>query len=457
MRALRGMATGAALLIAATAGAGEIAPELEARLATAGADTLVPVLVRLHEPSAPPELPERLPRAERRRQVLERLHQVQGARAPMRVLADAQARGTVRDVERYWLVSALTARATPDAIRALADDPDVAAIAPQTSATILPLTEIDELDATPQAVNGVVRVRAPQVWALGDRGAGAVVGVIDTGVVPNHKDLTGRWRGGAGWRDLVHLRTTRYDDNGHGTHVTGTAVGHAGVNANVIGVAPGAAYIACKAFAADGFGDIGTILGCLQFMADPDGNPLTDDLPDVVNGSWGGDVDCDPTFVQAVHALRLLDVVAVFAAGNAGVPATPAGYRESLAVGAIDRSNVVTAYSGRGPSSCRPPGAIYPDVVAPGTKVRSAWPGGKRKTLQGTSMAAPHVSGVVALLRSWSPQLSAAAIVNVLRATAADLGPAGPDGEYGYGLVDAFRAINCLRSGTVSGCGATCP
>jgi bacillopeptidase F len=255
----------------------------------------------------------------------------------------------------------------------------------------------------------------------------------------------------------VKLRATRYDDNGHGTHVTGTAVGHAGVNPNVIGVAPGATYIACKAFAADGFGDIRSILGCLQFMADPDANPLTDDLPDVVNGSWGGDVDCDPTFVQAVQALRVLDVVTVFAAGNKGVPAVPAAYPGAIAVGAVDRSNVVTPYSGRGPTSCRAPGAIYPDVVAPGTKVRSAWPGGTRKTLQGTSMAAPHVSGVVALIRSWNPTLSAAAVVNVVRAAAADLGPAGPDAAYGYGLVDAFRAVNCVRYGTASGCGAQCP
>jgi len=457
MRALRRMVTGAALLIAASAGAGEIAPELEARLATAGADTLVPVIVRLHEPSGPPAPAEGPTRGERRRQVLNRLRQTQGARAPLRALADAEARGAARDVERYWLVPALTARATPDAIRALADDPQVEAVGVQASAVILPLAEVDELDATPQAVNGVVRVRAPQVWALGDRGDGAVVGVVDTGVVANHKDLSGRWRGGAGWKDLVHQRPTRYDDNGHGTHVTGTAVGHAGVNANVIGVAPAATYIACKAFAADGYGDIAAILGCLQFMADPDGNPLTDDLPDVVNGSWGGDVDCDPTFAQAVRTLRLLDVVSVFASGNAGVPATPAGYREAIAVGAVDRANVVTAYSGRGPSSCRQLGAIYPDVVAPGTRVRSAWPGGKRKTLQGTSMAAPHVSGVVALLRSWKPQLSAAAIGHVVRAAAADLGPAGPDDEYGYGLVDAFRAVDCLRSGTVNGCEATCP
>lgn len=457
MRGLRGIVTGAALLVAVTAAAGEITPELAGRLASAGTGELIPVLVRLHEVSPTAAPAERLPRAERRRQVLERLRQQQGARAPIRALDDAQARGAARDVERYWLVNALTARATPDAIRTLADDPSVEAIAPQLSATILPLVDVDELDATPQAVNGVVRVRAPQVWALGDRGVGAVVGIIDTGVVANHKDLSGRWRGGAGWRDVVNLRTTRYDDNGHGTHVTGTAVGHAGVNANVIGVAPAATYIACKAFAADGYGTVATILGCLQFMADPDGNPLTDDLPDVVNGSWGGEVDCDPIFAQAVRALRLLDVVTVFAAGNAGVPATPASYRDAIAVGAVDRSNVVTGYSGRGPSMCRPPGAIYPDVVAPGTRVRSAWPGGRRKTLQGTSMAAPHVSGVVALLRSWNPQLPAAAIGNVVRAAAADLGPAGPDDAYGYGLVDAFRAINCLRSGTVSGCGATCP
>ena len=448
MRAWRAVVTCVALAAGAVAHAGDVGPAL-------------PVVVRLREQAVTTleALPDRVPRAERRRQVLERLRQVHGAPVTLPALDDGERTGRVRDVVRFWIVNAATARATPDAIRALAADPAVDAVDLQSDAVILPLPEVDDVDDTPDAVNGVVRVRAPQVWELlHATGEGAVVGVVDTGVVASHPDLSGRWRGGANsWKDLVKGKTGRYDDNGHGTHVTGTAVGHAGVNANRIGVAPGAQYIACKAFTATGTSDTAKILGCLQFMADPDGNPATDDLPDVVNGSWGGNLECDQTFRLAVQALWHLDVVSVFAGGNGGVPTAPAAYPESIAVGAVDRDNVVAWFSGQGPPTCRGPGAVYPDLVAPGVLVRSAWPGGKRKTLMGTSMAAPHVSGTVALLRGVKPQLSAAAIVNVLRATGADLGAVGPDDIYGYGLVDAFRAVSCLSLGTVNGCRALCP
>jgi bacillopeptidase F len=176
----------------------------------------------------------------------------------------------------------------------------------------------------------------------------------------------------------------------------------------------------------------------------------------VVNNSWSTDsAGCDRTFHFAVRAWRALDIVPVFAAGNSAVAVSPANYPESLAVGAVDRSNEVAYFSGRGPSSCD--GRLYPDVVAPGTQVRSAWPGGTRKNLAGTSMATPHVTGTVALIRSQKPTMTAAAIINVLRATAVELGPRGPDNFYGHGLVDAFRAFNCLQYGTASGCVAACP
>jgi serine protease AprX len=209
---------------------------------------------------------------------------------------------------------------------------------------------------------------------------------------------------------------------------------------------------------ASGSGFLDWGVRCMEWMADPDLNPATDDLPDAVNMSWSVPAfagTCNSFFRIAAQGLAQLDVVPIAAAGNDALPEIPAAYPEVIAVGAVNRDNQVTSWSGRGPSPCD--GATYPLLVAPGTKVRSAWPGGVRRNLRGTSMASPHVAGTVALLRSHKPNLSAAAIMHILKATAVDLGPTGPENSYGFGMVDAYRAFLCLDHGTYSGCGAQCP
>ncbi len=453
-----GAALGLALM-ARTASAG-MSAGLEERLAATPPDTQVEVFVR-YATQAVDQLPQdQLSVRERRLEVATflRARHEEARKDVVARIAQAEEAGRASHVEHLWLVNASVLRATAEVLRDIARDPAVAEVRlPQLAVVISPQIDPADDDSLLPAVNGIRRVRAPQVWDLGDTGAGAVVAIIDTGVKANHRDLLGRWRGGGNsWRDTVGASSAPIDPNGHGTHVTGTILGGNVVGPNYIGVAYGAKYIACRAFDKDGVGLDTRIFSCLNWVADPDGNPWTDDVPDAVNGSWGvSAVRCDETFLGAVRALRALEIVPVFAAGNDRIASMPAAFPDSVAVGAVDRNNTVTESSGRGPSPCG--GRPYPDLVAPGTQVRSAWKDGGRIALRGTSMATPHVTGTVALLRSHRPQLHAAEIEHILNATALDLGPPGPEETYGFGLVDAFRAFTCLDHGTYSGCGARCP
>jgi subtilisin family serine protease len=218
------------------------------------------------------------------------------------------------------------------------------------------------------------------------------------------------------------------------------------------GVAPGATVLVAKAMDRAGKGDASDILAAAQWMTDPDGDPATADQPHVVNNSWGMAVS-DPWFRGMVQHWIALGIVPVFSAGNTGpgpgTIASPADYPESLAVGAVSDDGRVAPFSSRGPvtwvdhdaAGPRPPVLVpKPDLVAPGVDVVSAVPGGYA-TYSGTSMAAPHVSGAVALIRQAAPGLSPEAVMDVMRRSASDRGPAGPDPDYGAGALDIPAAL----------------
>jgi bacillopeptidase F len=206
-------------------------------------------------------------------------------------------------------------------------------------------------------------------------------------------------------------------------------------------------------------------------MADPDGDPATDDAPDIINNSWGiiDEVNqCTTDFRADIETLKALGIAVVFAAGNeAKIPPgptslPPANDPSSFAVGAVgDFPYYVASFSSRGPSACD--GGIYPELVAPGELVRTTDLsfGGVSPDpytfVSGTSFAAAHVSGVMALLWSAYPNLpltdpdpndmvNEINLEDALRnpASALDLGPIGPDVSYGYGLVNAKDAFNLI-------------
>jgi Subtilase family len=305
-------------------------------------------------------------------------------------------------------------------------------------------------------------IGADRVWRdLGVTGQGVVVGTSDSGVDGTHPALRDRFRGGEdSWYDPWSGSHTPVDHGGHGTHTLATAVG--GRN---VGVAPGAQWIGCVNLERN-LGNPARYLDCLQFMLAPfryGGDPLRDGhperAPDILTNSWGctGLEGCDlPSLRPAVDALTAAGIFVVGGAGNSGplcrsVTDPPAPYPQTLTVGAVDRHDSVADFSSRGPG---PDGTAKPDVVAPGVDVLSALPGGGYGKESGTSMATPHVAGVVALMWSANPKLvgDIGWTREILRATAAPASvPAGGScgaaaNLTGAGLVDAFRAVQLART-----------
>lgn len=333
---------------------------------------------------------------------------------------------------------------------------------------------------------GLEAVGAPELWARGATGDGTVVAIIDSGVDGNHPLLWRKWRGLSGaaseaWFDPWGLTETPVDDDntggvGHGTLVATVAVGSLEPGDTLIrfgqpqvvvdelevvtGVAPGAEWVAANAF--EIFGGVtytrrSVLLQAMQWVLDPDGDPATvSDIPDVVNNSWGYPPGgCDGLFDRAIDALEAGGVPVVFAAGNrsAGFEtvASPAERADLLlnafAVGAAVREDgriVVAENSLGGPTPCAP-GAVKPEVVAPGDVpvVRNGGPhtavvAGRSGAF--TSWAAPHAVGALALLSGLNPFASANDLKAALFSTATDLDPPGLDNRSGAGFIDLVAA-----------------
>jgi serine protease AprX len=358
----------------------------------------------------------------------------------------------VSDVTELWLINALAVTAPADVLAQLAQLPEVESVAPNGVVTP-PVTSLST-NATPEW--NVSMIRAPELWSTGITGEGVVVAVLDTGADINHPDLAANWRGGSNsWFDPAGQHSTPYDSAGHGTQVLGVAVGGS-ESGKAIGVAPGARWIAAKIFNDAGYGTYAAIHQAFQWALDPDGNANTDDAADVVNNSWyvGNPNSCILEFRSDIQVLKAAGIAVVFAAGNSGPydssSVSPANNPEGFAVGAVDRAEALAYFSSRGPAACDPQ-SVYPEVVGPGVAVRTSdltfggvYPD-SYITVSGTSFAAPHVAGALALLRSSNPSATVAQLEQVLEDSAADLGAAGPDNKYGYGLIDIVAANALLE------------
>jgi subtilisin family serine protease len=216
-----------------------------------------------------------------------------------------------------------------------------------------------------------------------------------------------------------------------------------------IGVAPQAKWIAAKIFRDDGASTTTGVHSAFQWILDPDSDPETADAPQVVNNSWGfTSPGCNLTFQIDVQNMRAAGILPVFAAGNSGPnPSTsvsPANYPESFAVGNANNSDVIANDSSRGPSACGEASTFFPEIVAPGVSIRTTDRFGFYTNVSGTSVAAPHVSGALALLLSAFPDLTVEQQATALTATAADRGDPGPDNTYGAGRLDVLAAYRSL-------------
>lgn len=306
--------------------------------------------------------------------------------------------------------------------------------------------------ATANATWGVKKVNAPSLWADGVTGDGIVVANIDSGVLYTHEALKDNFRGDYGWFDANSNSTTPIDANGHGTHVMGSMAG-----TNGIGVAPGATWMACKGCDSEDCSE-SDLLECAQFILCPTdvygSNKDCSKAPRIVNCSWG-DNQGDSWFQAAVDAWIAAGIIPVFALGNSGPACTtansPGDYDNVIGVGSTTSADKLATTSSKGPAIT---GTMKPDISAPGNAVKSAWFTGNAvyKSLSGTSMASPHVAGVIALLLSQKPSLTYTEVKQLIYATAnTTLTASGyscgnstdgtfPNNMFGYGRIDALSA-----------------
>lgn len=312
----------------------------------------------------------------------------------------------------------------------------------------------------------VTMIGADKVWDEFDvRGEGIVVGQSDSGADANHVELKDSYHGnGEGddynWFDPWNGKPSPYDNQGHGTHTLGTVLGK-----NGIGIAPEATWIGCVNLDRN-LANPALYLDCMQFMLAPfpqGGDPFVDGDPnraaDVLNNSWGCPEleGCDPNaLLAAANNLRDAGIFVVVSTGNDGpncstVTAPLSLYDSVFSVGAVDRSGDIAFFSSRGPVTADGSGRIKPDIVAPGVNIFSALPGGGYGSLEGTSMAGPHVTGSVALLWSADPSLIGDIDLTerILIETASpyvgeQLGcftDGTPNAAYGYGILDVYAAV----------------
>ena len=300
--------------------------------------------------------------------------------------------------------------------------------------------------------NSVPHIGVPEVrQRYGRRGKGIVVAVIDTGINYKHVALGGGFGPGfkvAGGWDFVGNDADPMDDNGHGTHVAGIV---AASSATLTGVAPDATLVAYKVLDQDGGGVQSTVLAGVERAIDPnqDGDPS--DRADVVNMSLGGPVTPNDPVIAAVERGAAAGVVFCLAAGNAGVVGalgSPALSPSAITVGASDLEDRVAAFSSGGPVAGT--WALKPEIAAPGVRIVSSVLGNRTFAASGTSMAAPHVSGVAALLLEqhpdWTPHDVKAAMVSTAKPIAGRYDRETPvAGRFvafaGAGRVDALAAM----------------
>ncbi|MDH3283820.1 MAG: S8 family serine peptidase [Acidobacteriota bacterium] len=365
----------------------------------------------------------------------------------------------------------------------------------------VPREEIDALRALPGVVRVVedhrVRVHlndsTPHVRALQGQvqaaglsvtGAGARVCVIDTGIDPDHTMFASRIDAAAGY-DFVNDDADPADDHGHGSHVAGIALGRTGFDYDfgnglvpVQGVAPGAALIGVKVLDSGGSGNLSDVVAGIEHCADP---LLPGGAADVINMSLGAGLytrSCDDDFVAiASNAAVDAGVVVVASAGNNGSSngiGAPACATKVIAVAAAydddypnpddptrDSFSFIPICSDTMPNrddlACFSNRSPHVDVAGPGCLTSSAdgleSSGAEVKGLCGTSMSAPHVAGLAAMLRELDPLSSPSDVRDAIRGGAADLGAPGYDTGYGFGRIDV---VSSLKLASTCGVGSDC-
>ncbi len=411
-------------------------------------------------------------------------------------LESKQTEGKVRNLQSVFIVNLLHCQATPEVIWELQNFSGVAEVSYDPEQYMLfyeqPQQNSPQTDETDEIAWGVADINAPAVWAQGYNGTGVIVGMIDTGVNYNHNDLTDHmWNGGVsyphhGW-DFYNNDNDPMDDGvgygaGHGTHTAGS-VGSDGTAGSQCGVAPNATIMAIKVLSGTGYGTEGPVISGINFAVAQGA--------DIFSMSLGWQTTSQRAqFRTACNNALAAGVIGSIAAGNEGqqqfwypIPGnvrTPGdvpppwlnpqqtltgGLSCVVTIGATNSAHQAAGFSSHGPSTWEglspwndypysggaQMGLIDPDVAAPGENIKSCAYNNVNGYLDGwsgTSMAAPHVAGTMALMLDKNPSLTPAQIDQYLETTSLDWGSAGKDNTFGAGRIDAAAAVAAVPGGT---------
>ena len=400
--------------------------------------------------------------------------------------------GEVQSVKPYWAFNGFACMATDEAIRLLETRNDVSYVYRDELRKMVPDLEAQPVTTRENAWH-VDKVNAPAVWnyngSTGYNGDGVIVAVVDSGVDYTHVDIAGSmWNGGSDFPhhgfDVCNNDNDPMDDYCHGTHVAGIIAGQGNAGTQT-GIAPGAKIMAIKVLDDTGYGSDADLITGVQFAMDHGA--------DIINLSLG-DPEMGPSAVyrNLFNTVKEAGLVAAVAAGNVGdtqysypvpfnvecpgncpppwlhpdqVNLTSGGTSGVICVGATDANDAHCGFSSVGPvtwaegqnigeysdypyqnGDASQPGLIRPDISAPGANVTSLnyLTGSGYVAYDGTSMATPCVSGVLALLLDANPNLSPAELDSIIELTATPAGNSKKDNRVGAGRIDALAAVNAL-------------
>ncbi len=373
-------------------------------------------------------------------------------------LSNKRALGKIEKIRHFWLFNGMAVTATKDVIEKIASRPEVEEIHENFIVSLPPIEKADDITPQEDVEWGIAKIKADQVWTnFGIKGNGIRVGHLDTGVDTTHPDLTGKlilWAEFNGSGNQVPS-STPYDSGTHGTHTAGTILG-GDATGNYIGVAPEASLISGLVLNG-GSGTFAQVVAGMEWIIDPDENPDTDDGAQVVNMSLGA-TGIYPGWLEPTDNMVAAGTFPAFSIGNSGQGSSggPGNVPSAFGVGATNSSDEVASFSsGQNVYWNTPPYVGYylkPDISAPGVSVKSSVPGGGYDTYNGTSMAAPHIAGAVALLLQAEPNATVSQLKQAIIDTSIDYGTVGQDDRYGWGRVDALAAVTLLAiSGTLQG------